>query len=55
MEGLLYIWAGIALAGSMIILSIGYKYKLFGVIFCLLWPITFPIYFIIKNRKKHEE
>lgn len=55
MEGLFYIWLGIALAGIMIILAIGYEYKFFGIIFCLLWPITCPIYYIIKRKYEEKE
>lgn len=52
MIGLLYIWVGITIAGIMVILAIQYEHKLFGIIFFLLWPITFPIYYFMKESKR---
>lgn len=53
MIGLFYIWLGITIAGIMVILSIQYDHKLFGIIMFLLWPIAIPIYWIMKQCKNN--
>jgi hypothetical protein len=50
--GIFWIYIGIAIGGIIMILTAKTKYKFFGVIFCLLWPITIPIYYIIKWFKE---
>ena len=55
MIGLFYIWIGIALAGIMVVLSIQYDHKLFGILMFLLWPITIPIYYFMKQYKRRNK
>jgi hypothetical protein len=54
--GLFWIYTGIAIGGIIMILTCKSKYKFFGIIIFLLWPIAFPVFYFIRkwieNHKK---
>ena len=57
MIGLVYVWAFVAIAGILLILSVNFKNKLFGILLFLTWPISIPGFFVLKAwvEKNHKD